>query len=101
MTTVAGVIPAAEHGVGFVAAAVRFPADPVVHRIVRIYHRADGTTGGMPARFDGTDKTTTEVRPACRPDSDPAARHYELSVPTALHRDGIPCGHSECFGGTA
>ncbi|OJF15525.1 hypothetical protein [Couchioplanes caeruleus] len=96
-----GVIPAVEHGTGFVAVAVRFPAAPVAHRVTRLFHRPDGTQGGIPARFDGTEQCRTEIRPACRPDSDPGERLYELSVPTALARGATACGHDDCFGGAA
>ena len=92
-------IPANEHATGFVAVAVRFPQEPTAHRCTRLFHRPDGTEGGMPTRFDGGNETWTEIRPACRPDSDPAERHYELSIPTALSRGAAVCGHPECFGG--
>jgi hypothetical protein len=97
--TVAGMIPANQHG-GFVAVAVRFPADPAAHRVERLYHPSGGTTGGVAATFDGRVlRSSTETRPACRPDSDPGERLYELSVPSALARGAMPCGHPECFGG--
>lgn len=98
-TVTAAVIPANEHGTGFVAVAIRFPADPAAHRIERTYHRPDGTTGGMPVKFDDRDPFTVEIRPACRPDSDPGERFYELSVPYALGRGAAPCDRPECFGG--
>jgi hypothetical protein len=101
-TTPLAVIPAAEHGVGFTAVTVRFPdGDPAAHRITRLYHRPDGTLGGMPSGFDGKNKSTTEIRPACRPDTDPASRFYELSVPTALARGAVACDLPQCYGGAA
>jgi len=100
-TTTAAVIPAVEHATGFIAVAVRFPADPAAHRITRLYHQANGEPGGMPASFDGHNQSTTEIRPACRPGSDPGARFYELSIPTALARGAHPCDHPDCFGGNA
>ncbi|GGQ77670.1 hypothetical protein [Couchioplanes azureus] len=100
-TIPAGVIPAVERGIGFVAVAVQFPAEPVAHRVTRLFHRPDGTQGGIPVRFDGTEPIRIEIRPACRPDSDPAERLYELSVPTALARGATACGHGDCFGGAA
>lgn len=100
-TITAAVIPASEHATGFVAVAQRFPHDPAVHRITRLFHRPDGTPAGMPSRFDGSEKSFTETRPACRPDSEPADRLYELSIPTALARGAVPCGHGDCFGGGA
>jgi hypothetical protein len=95
------VIPANEQATGFVAVAIRFPADPGAHRVTRLFHRPDGTDGGIPVRFDGKEPNRTEIRPACRPDSDPAERLYELSIPTALARGAVPCGHADCFGGAA
>jgi hypothetical protein len=102
MTTTmpAAVIPTDEHGTGFAAVAVRFPAgDATAHRITRLYHREDGTLGGMPSNFDGTNKSWTEIRPACLPDTDPGARFYELSVPSALARGANACDRPECYGG--
>jgi len=103
-TTVPGAvdaIPADEHATGFVAVAVRFPTDAAVHRITRLYHRPDGTDGGTPVRLDGGNKTSTEIRPACRPASNPAERLYELSIPFARARGAVACDRPECFGGTA
>jgi hypothetical protein len=97
--TTAAMIPAAEHATGFVAVAVRFPADPAAHRITRLYHQADGTLSGMPVQLDAAKSGWTEIRPACRPDSDTAERLYELSIPTALARGALACGRPECFGG--
>lgn len=100
-TSSTAVIPADEHGTGFVAVDIRFPADPAAHRVTSLYHRPDGTDGGAPIRFDGRDPFTTEIRPACRPDTDPGERLYELSIPTALARGAVPCDDPECFGGPA
>ena len=90
MTTVAGVISDAERDTT-VAVAALFPDVAVVHRFAWVCHKALGTTAGR----------WTEIRPLCWPDSEPAERFYELSVPMALYRGGIPCGHAECFGGAA
>jgi hypothetical protein len=101
LSTTAGVIPAAEHLTGFVAAAITFPADPVVHRATRLYHRPDGIPMGLPTKFDGRTPFGTEIRPACRPDTGPAERLYELSVPMALYRGAVACDRPECYGGAA
>jgi hypothetical protein len=98
----AAVIPANERCTGFVAVAVRFPHDdPAAHRITRLHHKPDGALGGAPNTFDGQHKSWTEIRPACCPDSDPGARHYELSVPTALAHGAAPCDQPDCYGGAA
>lgn len=92
-------IPADEHGLGFTTVAITFPAEPDAHRIERIYHpaiAADEAPEGT-----GELRAWTEVRPACRPDSDPDQRFYELSVPYALARGAIACDRPECFGGAA
>ncbi|MEU4239764.1 hypothetical protein [Actinoplanes sp. NPDC026619] len=99
ITHAPAVIPAAEHLTGFVAVAITFPADPAAHRIERAYLTPDGIARGLPTRFDGKDPFTVEIRPACRPDTDPGGRHYELSVPFALARHAVPCDRPECFGG--
>lgn len=104
-TAVPVVIPAGERATGFVAVALRFPGDPGAHRVTRLYLRPDGTEGGMPVRFDSTEQSReqsrSEIRSACRPDSHPADRLYELSTPVALARGAVACARPECFGGTA
>ena len=95
-----GLIPADLHLSGFVAVAIGFPAETAAHRAVHLYHRPDGTDGGTPVRLDGSNKTSTEIRPACQPDSNPAQRLYELSIPFALARGAVACDQPECFGGT-
>jgi hypothetical protein len=100
-TTTSALIPDTEHSTGFVAVALRFPDDPTAHRVTRVFTRPDETEAGQPARFDGPKSTTAEIRPACRPDSDPAERLYELSIPTALARGAVACDQRECFGGVA
>ncbi|WP_433297421.1 hypothetical protein ACQP2F_40980 [Actinoplanes sp. CA-030573] len=99
-TTTAAEIPAAEHGTGFTAVPLAFPDRAEAHRIERLHH--------PDVRADADDPTSkiltrawTEVRPACSPDSDPADRFYELSVPYALARGAQPCGWPECYGGAA
>lgn len=101
MTTLTGpaVVPANEHGTGFVAVAIRFPDEPVAHRAVDLYTRPDNTPSGVPTRFDGTQPFRQEIRPACRPDSNRAEPFYRLSVPSALHRGATACDARECFGG--
>ena len=98
MTTIA-LIPANERLTGFVAVAIGFPDEPAAHRIERLYHRPDGTQMGVPTKFDGSTPFRDEIRPACRPDSDPSDRLYELSVPTALDRGAVACSSAACFGG--
>lgn len=100
MTTTA-LIPANERLTGFVAVAIRFPHDPTAHRIERLYHRPDGAPMGTPTKFDGSTPFQAETRPACRPDSDPGDRMYELSIPAALARGAAACDRPECFGDTA
>ncbi|XVV14423.1 hypothetical protein ACQP2X_08790 [Actinoplanes sp. CA-131856] len=105
MTTITGaapgiaMIPENEWLTGFVAVSIRFPADPGAHRIERLYHRPDGTEMGAPTKFDGSTPFRDEIRPACRPGSDPSDRLYELSVPAALHRGASACLDPACFGG--
>ena len=97
----AAVIPATEHATGFVAVGVRFPADPAVHRVERVLHHPD-TADTPPAGRGGLfARGGWETRPACRPDSNPAERLYEMSIPFALARGGQQCGHGDCFGGAA
>ncbi|GAA0432552.1 hypothetical protein Aca07nite_19730 [Actinoplanes capillaceus] len=96
-TTSEVTIPASEHLTGFTAVTVRFPTDPAAHRAVTIHHRADGTTGGLPVQLTEQHTGWTEVRPACRPDSDPDGRFYRLSVPAALHRGAVACDQPECY----
>jgi hypothetical protein len=98
MTTTA-LIPDNERLTGFVAVAIRFPDDPTAHRIERLYHRPDGSEMGAPTKFDGSTPFQAEIRPACRPDSDPGERLYELSVPAALDRGAVACPSTACFGG--
>ncbi|MFI7598419.1 hypothetical protein [Actinoplanes sp. NPDC049681] len=100
-TIPAAVIPAAEHGTGFVAVAVRFPAEPTAHRVERVQHHRDTEDTPPEERGGPFAAGGWEIRPACRPDSDPGERLYELSVPTALARGATACGHTDCFGGTA
>ncbi|RSM59477.1 hypothetical protein DMB66_27725 [Actinoplanes sp. ATCC 53533] len=101
-TTITGAqIPAEEHATGFVAVAIRFPTDPTAHRATSIYHRPDGTDGGLPVRLTEKLAGWTEVRPSCRPDTDSSDRLYQLSIPTALARGAVACDQPECFGGPA
>jgi hypothetical protein len=93
-------IPADEHGVGFTSVPITFPDHNGTHRIERVYHPAVHAEAG-----DSTSRIITgawtEVRPACQPDSNPAEKFYELSVPYALARGGRPCDRAECYGGAA
>ncbi len=99
MTATSAAIPACEHGVGFVAVAVRFPREPAVHRIERVLHHPDSADTPVAARGGRFAKGGWEIRPACRPDSDPGERLYELSVPVALARGAVVCEQRDCFGG--
>lgn len=101
ITITGAVIPADEHATGFVAVAVRFPADPVAHRVERVLHHPDAADTPPAERGGRFARGGWEIRPACRPDSNPDERLYDLSIPAALARGATACGHGDCFGGAA
>ena len=94
-------IPASEHATGFVAVAIRFPTDPTAHRVERVLHHPDTDDTPPTDRGGPFARGGWETRPACRPDSNPDERLYEMSVPVALARGAAACEHGDCFGGTA
>jgi hypothetical protein len=100
-TRSAAVIPANERLTGFVAVDIRFPHVPVVHRVERVLHHPETADTPEAQRGGPFARGGWETRPACQPDSNPAERLYELSVPFALTRGGTACGHGDCFGGTS